>query len=98
MSKRWQRLTVACGLGLSVLSACGSRQHMSEGYGEQSHRFFVKQRVNANATQGSPSGLDSEEAALIQSSYKNSLGHERAPTEASSRVMLLQESDDKAQQ
>ena len=73
--------------------ACGGREHMSDNYGQQSRRFFMKQRVNAIAAQGSPGGLDSEEAALIQASYKHELGKEQAQSqEGQSRVLLLKDS------
>ena len=74
--------------------ACGSRQHMSDDFGQQSRSFFQKQRVHAAAAQGSPGGLDSEEAALIQASYKDALGKDRQPaSDGPSRVLLLKESD-----
>lgn len=83
-------------LFLSALClGCASREHMSEHQGEQTRRFFALQRVNQRAAQGSPGGLDSEESALIQATYKDTLGHERnARSDGASRVMLLQESKD----
>jgi hypothetical protein len=81
----------------SVCAACGGGEHMIDNYGQQSRRFFMKQRVNAIAAQGSPGGLDSEEAALIQASYKHELGKEQQqPEEKQSRVLLLKDSDSAA--
>jgi len=66
---------------------------MSDDYGRQTRRFFALQRVNSQAASGSPSGLDSEESALIQGTYKQSMGQQQnARQDAASRVMLLQES------
>lgn len=80
---------------LLVLS-CASREHMSENYGKQSRTFFARQHVHTAATTGSPAGLDSEEAALIQTSYRQTLGAPSAPTPStnSSRVLLLEEAKD----
>jgi hypothetical protein len=83
----------------SVCAACGGREHLSDNYGQQSRRFFMKQRVNAIAAQGSPGGLDSEESALIQASYKHELGKEQPQSqEGQSRVLLLKDTDGAARQ
>ena len=49
--------------------------------------FSVKQRVHRTAALGSPTGLDSEEAALIHESYRKNLGGSEA--KGSDRVLLL---------
>lgn len=81
------------------LAGCANREHMSEDYGRKSRVFFARQHVHDKATAGSPSGLDSEEAALIQTSYRESLGAEQAsPSENSnSRVLLIEEPKDAKQ-
>jgi hypothetical protein len=82
-----------------ALAACANREHMSEDYGRKSRVFFARQHVHDKATAGSPSGLDSEEAALIQASYRESLGAEQASPSASSssRVLLIEEPKDAKQ-
>ena len=86
------RLQLAC-LTPLLLAACASREHMSDQYGQQTRGMFKAQHVNVQATQGSPGGLDSEEAALIQNTYKESLGGaaKRSEPDAASRVLLLRE-------
>ena len=76
------------------LSACHS-EHMNPRYGQQSRLFLARQHVNSTAAQGSPSGLDSEESALIKASYRRSLGEqERDPGGmAGSRVLLVKDDD-----
>lgn len=80
-------------LGLCALLAACDREHMSDQHGRRSREFFARQHVYADATAGSPKGLDSEEAALIQRSYRESLGAEErsAPGADASQVLLLQE-------
>lgn len=78
---------------LGVCAACGSRQQMSENQGVQTRKFFMKQRVNAIAAQGSPGGLDSEESALIQGSYKESMGKAQPSQDSQSRVLLLKDTE-----
>ena len=77
---------------LLLASACANREHMSDGYGRNTRLFFAKQHVYARSATGSPSGADSEEAAVIQENYRKALGAEEQDTakDASSRVLLLQ--------
>ena len=81
---------------LALCTAC-DREHMSDNHGRQSREFYARQHVYADAAKGSPRGLDSEEAALIQESYRQSLGAEPrsggTPPEAS-KVLMLQDDDD----
>lgn len=77
---------------ICALCAC-DRQHLSDNYGRRSREFFSRQHVYSDATAGSPHGLDSEEAALIQANYRVTLGADErnaSPSEAS-QVLLLQE-------
>lgn len=80
----------------STSAACGSREHMSDDYGRKSRVFFAKQHVHADSSTGSPAGLDSEEASLIQGSYRRNVGGAAAqtgPKDPTSRVLLLEDSD-----
>jgi len=76
----------------TALAACASREHMSDSYGRSSRAIFAKQHVYAQASTGSPGGLDSEESALIQSGYRKSLtggSGDQQSKDSSSRVLLL---------
>jgi hypothetical protein len=77
---------------LVLAGACGSREHMSDGYGRNQRTFFARQHVYARAATGSPAGADSEEAAVIQANYRKTLGAEHQDTskDAPSRVLLLE--------
>lgn len=81
---------------LLLVAGCASREHMSEDYGRKSRVFFARQHVHNAPATGSPAGLDSEEAALIQASYRESLGAPPAPAAnaSSSRVLVLEEPKD----
>ena len=83
-------------IALLALAGCANREHMSEDYGRKTRTFFARQHVNQTPAQGSPAGLDSEEAALIQASYRESLGAPKAasPSDSTSRVLLLEEAED----
>lgn len=88
---RWAWL-VLLGMQGALCTGC-DRERMADTYGRSSREFFARQHVYAQSTQGSPQGLDSEESALIQSRYRQSLGDEsRQDGEASSKVLLLPES------
>jgi hypothetical protein len=83
---------VAIGLLVVLAGACASREHINEDYGKRSRLFFAKQHVYAKAATGSPSGVDSEEAELIQGNYRKALGgepQEAQDKDAPSRVLLL---------
>lgn len=83
-----------CALALWFACAgCASREHMSKDYGRQSRAFFAKQRVHAAAAEGSPGGLDSEEAAAVRDRYLESLEPEQRNGQAdkASRVLVLEE-------
>jgi hypothetical protein len=89
------------GAALLALTALGwlggcQREHMSDNYGRQSRAFFSRQHVHATASSGSPSGLDSEESAIIKENYRHDLGaKDKAPDGlAGSRVLLVDEDDD----
>lgn len=77
-----------------LVTACADREHMSDNFGRQTRTVFARQHVSPQAAEGSPGGLDSEEAALIQGTYEDSLGGQakRSEPDAASRVLLLRES------
>jgi hypothetical protein len=90
---------VAVGLLVVLAGACANRQHMSEDHGKSSRLFFAKQHVYARAATGSPSGVDSEEAQVIQANYRKALGAEpqnAQDKDAPSRVLLLRETNNVA--
>ncbi|MFT3926086.1 MAG: hypothetical protein QM778_26315 [Myxococcales bacterium] len=92
------RRLISCALAASCgawLAGC-QREHMSDNYGRRSREFNARQHVYAEASQGSPRGLDSEEASLIHQSYRESLGAEEqsAPAPEPSKVLLLQDDDE----
>lgn len=88
---RWMLATVlgACG----ILAACGSRVHLGPNQGRQTHAFVEAQRIRPQAVQGTPTGLDSEEAALVHRAYRKSLGATTAAERSDSpaRVLVLEE-------
>jgi hypothetical protein len=75
------------------LTACHS-EHLHPNYGKKTQAIFAKQRVFPRAAQSNPSGLDSEEAALIHTSYRKNMGGTGAAEskESSSRILIVPES------
>jgi hypothetical protein len=72
---------------------------MTDTYGRSSRAFFAKQHVYAQASTGAPTGLDSEESALIQTHYRKSIAGssgDSSSMEPSSRVLLLRETPNAA--
>lgn len=70
-----------CGAALCLASACANREHIRDDFGVKSRTFLQRQHVHAEASTDSPTGLNSEEAALIQASYRESMGGGAAPAE-----------------
>lgn len=90
---------VVLGLAGAVFSGvffgCGPREHIRGDFGAATHAFFQRQKIFAEAAQGAPRGLDSEEAALIHGTYRKQLGGKtEAPKEPSTKVLLLEEDAD----
>ena len=80
----------------SALSGCASREHMGEGFGERRNEFFAKQRAYPTASVEAPTGLDSEEAALVHAAYRKALGGgKEAARDPGSRVLIVQENEKK---
>lgn len=80
-------------LGTLLLAAvgCADREHMNDDYGKRNRMFFAKQHVSPTAAEGAPTGLDSEEAAVIQSTYQSGLGKDgEAGEKGSSQVLVLE--------
>jgi uncharacterized lipoprotein NlpE involved in copper resistance len=96
---RCLRLLLAASAVAVSLLGCANREHMSDTYGRSSRAFFAKQHVYAQAAPGAPTGLDSEESALIQARYRKSLtgsSGDASSMEPSSRVLLLRETPNAA--
>ncbi len=71
---------------------CGPRAHLHPNYGKQNQAFFQRQHVYQEASPGAPLGLDSEEAALINDSYRKQLGGEKTcKDKAPTKVLLVEE-------
>jgi hypothetical protein len=69
---------------------------MDPNYGTSTRTFFAKQRVYFDPSEETPTGLDSEEAALVHAAYRKSMGDDkRTAKDPASRVLLLQENDSK---
>jgi hypothetical protein len=82
---------------LVPLAACGGHPHLHESYGRSNQAAFAAQRIDPQPAQGSPAGLDSEEAALIHGSYRHTLGAPRSKAaEPSAKVLLIEETDKNA--
>lgn len=75
-------------------SGCADRTNIRDDFGVKVRAFYVKQRVHETAALDSPTGLDSEEAALIQANYRASMGG-KAPAQQSQQVLVLDNSGSK---
>lgn len=82
------------GLGLTLtllLGACAPVEHMRPDFGKLTQAFFEQQRVYPEASKEKPTGLDTEEAAIVHKKYRQTMGEERARSEAPAQVLLLQQ-------
>lgn len=89
-------LAFAAALALAALCAlagCGDREHMSDDYGRRNRDFFARQRVYAEPEQGSPGGLDTEEAAAIRDRYRKALAPDdrERQQDSAARVLVIEE-------
>jgi len=75
-------------LGLT-LGGCADRTQIRDEYGQSVRAFYVAQRVHDDAALESPTGLDSEEAALIQQQYRAGMGG-GADAPKSQQVLVLE--------
>jgi len=84
------RLVGVCAALLGA-SACADREHLSDDFGQHSRAFHRKQRVYAQAAQGGPTGLDSEESAAVLKSYRSGLsgGKGASSKDGGQRVLVL---------
>lgn len=72
-------------------AACADREHIRDDYGQRVRTFPAMQRVYAQAAVGTPTGLDSEESAVIHKSYRAGLSGKAGGGGAreGSRVLIL---------
>jgi hypothetical protein len=88
-----RKLLASCLVLLLVfLTGCASREHMRPDFGEKTKTYFAKQHVHQEASTKPPMGLDSEEAAIVQSTYRKNLGKQSgaATKDPGAKVLLLQ--------
>ena len=86
------------GLGLTLtllLGACAPVEHMRPDFGKLSQAFFQQQRVYPEASKDKPTGLDTEEAAIILKQYRANMGETRAAAQEPAQVLLLKEPKEK---
>lgn len=81
-------IAMALGAGM-LLCGCGPRENIREDFGKSMKTAFLIQRVWPAAATGNPLGLDSEEAAMIQGTYRKDIGGEGAKTEEKNKVLIL---------
>ena len=78
------------------VGGCGSREHIDPNFGVSTREIYAKQRVHHAPSTERPTGLDSEEAALVHNAYRTSLGGGKGVAkEPGSRVLLLEENGKK---
>lgn len=90
---RFLLVTLLMALGMAFIS-CTVRDHRLTDYGKHSREFFARQHVFSEGAVETPSGLDSEEAAAIHGSYRQSLAGGKGRQSArddSAKVLLLRE-------
>ena len=79
-------LVAAAVVGVALLAGCSRREHIREDHGVQTREFFDRQARAAGS--GEAQGLDSEEAALIHESYRQTLGQRSRRTQESPMLIL----------
>lgn len=80
-------LMIFCGLILAA--GCADRNHLTASYGQAFRTALSRQAANPEAGQAGPSkGLDSQEAAVIASSYRTSLAPEKAKAKQETLLMV----------
>ncbi len=82
-------IIVVGALVIGALAGCGAREHIYPTFGQKNHAFFRQQHVYPELAKGAPSGLDSEEAAAINKSYRKTLGIEE-PRAEPPQVLMIQ--------
>ncbi|MGD8860487.1 MAG: hypothetical protein PVI30_10795 [Myxococcales bacterium] len=81
----------ACLAVAAMASGCANREHIRDDFGERTHKWYGAQRAHATATAEPPSGLDSEEAAMIHGQYRKDLGGGEADVSEKQQVLILNE-------
>jgi hypothetical protein len=80
-------------LACAALAACG-REHLRANHGVRSRQAFGVQRIAREPAAAAPSGLDSEEAAIIHERYRQSLGAPADEPDRGARVLVVEEPKD----
>lgn len=84
-------LAGVCLAALCLIGACANREHMRDDFGVKTRAYLQKQHVHTVAATESPTGLDSEEAALIQQTYRKDMGSGDATSEESDQVLVIEQ-------
>lgn len=87
----WTCGAALCLAFLCLAGACANREHIRDDFGAKARGFLQKQHVYTTAATGSPTGLDSEEAALIQQTYRKDMGGGEAAAEESDQVLVIEQ-------
>ena len=87
-----RRIVLLLGAG-ALCAACGGGAHLGEQYGRSVRAATAAQRLAGEPAKAAPSGLDSEEAAIIHSRYRTSLGAPKpaANEDLGGRVLVVEE-------
>ena len=80
----------ACASLSGFVGACANREHIRDDFGLKARTFLQKQHVHAEAAIDAPTGLDSEEASLIQGTYRKDMGGGEGKGDESSDVMIIE--------
>jgi hypothetical protein len=79
-------LLVACMAGVW---GCTGSSHMTESFGRSYRESLRVQRAGDGVAKVAVKGLDSEEATIIATSYRQSLAPENAPLVDESQILLV---------
>ena len=90
-ASRIPSLYAVCIVAMFCAGACANREHMREDFGERTREFKTRQRVHPDAAKGSPTGLDSEEAAMIHRGYRGAMGGGTTKQGGADRVLVLED-------
>lgn len=81
-----------------AIVGCSRKQHLSKFHGQSYDAVFAAQRAPARAgpPQGPVEGLDSQEAAIISDSYRNSLARKTEKVDEQPLLLVAPPSRDRA--
>lgn len=89
-------LLILAAAGALVLTlGCAPREHLRKDWGRSVHARFAKQQVFLEPAEGMATGLDSEEAAMINASYRQSMAGGQAAAQPQQQVLILETSKQK---